>query len=363
MSRMLKQDIDTPALLIDLDLMEKNIETLADFFRGKTGKYFRPHYKTPKSPLLAAKQIESGAIGISCQKLGEAETLITAGITDVLITNEIVGDYKIEKLVSFRKRAPGLMVCVDNTIAAKALSEEALKQGVRMPVLVDVNVGQNRCGVAPGRPAVDLATEVSKLKGLELKGFQCYHGTLQVWDQRYGMKAKREEMDKCNNLIVETRELMEAAGLNPEIVSGAGTGTYKWQYPVMSEVQAGSYILMDWKYHITAPEFERALTVLTTVMSTPAPSRSIVDAGYKAASTDAGMPIVKDVEGYKYETAGDEHGILKPEEPSRELGIGEKVELYPSHCDTTINLYDTYYGIRDGEVEEIWPIAARGKSQ
>ncbi len=363
MNRMLKHEIDTPALLIDLNLMEKNIETLAGFFRGKTGKDFRPHYKTPKSPFLAAKQIESGAVGISCQKLGEAETLITAGITDVLITNEIVGDYKIQKLISLRKRAPGLMVCVDNAIPAKALSEEAMKRGVKMPVLVDVNVGQNRCGVEPGRSAVDFATEVSRLKGLELKGFQCYHGTLQVWDQRHGMEAKRQEMEKCNGLIVETRELMEAAGLNTEIVSGAGTGTYKWQYPVMSEVQAGSYILMDWKYHITAPEFERALTVLTTVISTPAQNRSIVDAGYKAASTDSGMPILKDVEGYTYETAGDEHGILTPEEPSRELGIGEKLELYPSHCDTTINLYDTYYGIRDGEVEHIWPIAARGKSQ
>jgi D-serine deaminase-like pyridoxal phosphate-dependent protein len=360
---MLKQEIDTPALLIDLDLMERNLETLADFFRGKKGKDFRPHYKTPKSPLLAAKQIESGAIGISCQKLGEAETLITAGITDVLITNEIVGDYKIQKLISLRTRGPGLMVCVDNAIPAKALSEEALKRGVKMPVLIDVNVGQNRCGVEPGKSAVDFATEVSKLKGLELKGFQCYHGTLQVWEQRYGMEAKRQEMEKCNGLIVETRELMEAAGLNTEIVSGAGTGTYKWQYPVMSEVQAGSYILMDWTYHLTAPEFERALTVLTTVISTPTRNRSIVDAGYKAASTDSGMPILKDVKGYKYQSAGDEHGILTPEEPSRELKIGEKLELYPSHCDTTINLYDIYYSIRDGQVEEIWPIAARGKSQ
>jgi 3-hydroxy-D-aspartate aldolase len=343
---MLKREIDTPALLIDIDLMEKNLETLAGFFRGKKGKDFRPHYKTPKSPFLAAKQIESGAIGISCQKLGEAETLISAGITDVLITNEIVGDYKIQKLISLRTRAPGLMVCVDNAIPAKALSEEALKRGVNMPVLVDVNVGQNRCGVEPGKSAVDFAAEVSKLRGLELKGFQCYHGTLQVWEQRYGMEAKRQEIEKCNRLIVE-----------------AGTGTYKWQYPVMSEVQAGSYILMDWKYHITAPEFGRALTVLTTVISTPARNRSIVDAGYKAASTDSGMPILKDVEGYKYQTAGDEHGILTPEESSRELKIGEKLELYPSHCDTTINLYDTYYGIRDGEVDGIWPIAARGKSQ
>jgi len=360
---MIKDKIDTPALLVDLDKMEKNIATLASFFKGKEETFFRPHYKTPKSPFIAANQIESGAIGISCQKLGEAETLIMAGITDILITNEIVGEYKIEKLIKLHKHAPGLKVCVDNIIPARAISEESLKNGVKMPVLVDVNVGQNRCGVEPGKPAADFAMEISKLRGLELKGFQCYHGTLQVWDQREGMESKMQELEKCNSLIVDTREAMEAAGLAVEIVSGAGTGTYKWQHPVMTEVQAGSYVLMDWKYHISAPEFERALSILITVSSVPAKDRFVVDAGYKTVSTDSGMPVLKDIEGYEYTTAGDEHGILTPKSPGRELEIGEKLELYPSHCDTTINLYDNYYGIRDGEVEVIWPVAARGKSQ
>ena len=360
---MKKCEIDTPALLIDLDIMEKNLETMASFFRDKKGLDFRPHYKTPKSPFLAAKEIESGANGISCQKLGEAETLITAGITDLLITNEIVGDYKIKKLISLKKHAPGLMVCVDNIEPAKALSEEALKNGLVMPVLVDVNVGQNRCGVEAGKPAADFAKEVSGLKGLEFKGFQCYHGALHTWDQRHSMEAKLQEIEKCNKLIEKTKGEMEAQGLNVEIVSGSGTGTYKWQYPYVTEVQPGSYILMDWKYNISAPEFERALSVLTTVMSTPTKDRVVVDAGSKAASTDSGMPILKDPTGYDYRTAGDEHGILTPKEPSRELTIGDKIELYPSHCDTTINLYDNYYGIRDGEVEIIWPIAGRGKSQ
>ena len=358
-----KHDIDTPALLIDLDIMEKNIQSLARFFEEKEGKSFRPHYKTPKSPFIAAKQIASGAIGISCQKVSEAETLITAGITDVLITNEIVGDYKIEKLINLRKHAPGLMVCVDHIGPATALAEEADRKGVRMPVLVDVNVGQNRCGVEPGKRAAEFAQAVSKLKGLELKGFQCYHGILQVWDRKTDMEDKRREIDKCNGLIDETREAMEAGGLSTEIVSGAGTGTYRWQYPVMTEVQAGSYVLMDWKYHLSAPEFQPALTILTTVISTPATDRVVVDAGYKTASTDAGMPILKDVEGYAYDSAGDEHGILTPTDPARPIYIGEKLELYPSHCDTTINLYDRYYGLRGSEVEVILPIAARGKSQ
>ncbi len=360
---MQKHDIDTPALLIDLDIMERNIDTLADFFADKEGISFRPHYKTPKSPFIAAKQIASGAVGISCQKVAEAETLITAGINDVLITNEVVGSYKIRKLIGLRKHASGLMVCVDHILPAKELSEEALRHGVRMPVLVDVNVGQNRCGVEPGEAAAAFAREISGLKGLELKGFQCYHGILQVWDQKNGMEDKMKEIERCNALIVATREAMEAAGLSTEIISGAGTGTYRWQYPVMTEVQAGSYVLMDWSYHISAPEFDRALTIFTTVISTPSRDRVVVDAGYKTASTDAGMPALKGIRGYEYASAGDEHGILTPTNPDREIKIGEKLELYPSHCDTTINLFDQYYGIRGEAVEVIWPIAARGKSQ
>jgi len=360
---MFKDDIDTPALLIDMDLMEKNLETMAHFFRDKKEMQFRPHYKTPKTPIVAAKQIKSGAVGVCCQKLGEAETLIHSGITNVLITNEIVGEQKIKKLIGLRKHAPELMVCVDNLIPARALSEEARRKGVRMSVLVDVNVGLNRCGVAPGKPAAEFAKEIDALNGLDLRGFQCYHGRLHFLDQEYGMDTKLQEIEKCNNLIVETREAMETSGLNVEIISGSGTGTYKWQYPVMNEIQPGSYVLMDWRYNKSAPEFERALTILTTVLSTPAKDRLVVDAGIKTASTDDGMPILKDIEGYEYRSAGDEHGVLTPKEATRELKIGEKVELYPSHCDTTINLYDQYYGMRDGEVEVIWPITARGKSQ
>ena len=360
---MQKHNIDTPALLIDLDIMERNINTLADFFADKEGTTFRPHYKTPKSPFIAAKQIASGAIGISCQKVAEAETLITAGITDVLITNEIVGGYKIGKLVSLRRHAPGLMVCVDHILPATELSEEALRRGLKMSVLVDVNVGQNRCGVEPGETAATFAKEISKLKGLELKGFQCYHGILQVWDQKNGMEEKMKEIVRCNALIVGTKDAMEAEGLSTDIISGAGTGTYRWQYPVMTEVQAGSYVLMDWNYHISAPEFDRALTIFTSVVSTPSRERVVIDAGYKTASTDAGMPTLKGIKGYDYASAGDEHGILTPTNPDREIKIGEKLELYPSHCDTTINLFDQYYGIRGEEVEVVWPIAGRGKSQ
>ncbi len=356
-------EIDTPALIVDLDLMEKNIETMASFFRGKKGKHFRPHYKTPKSPFISWKQIRSGAKGISCQKLGEAETLILSGITDLLITNEIVGDYKIKRLMSLRKHAPELTVCVDDIQNAEAISKMAAKNNVTQNVLVDVNVGQNRCGVKPGKIASTFASQVNKLKGLNLLGFQCYHGILHTLDQYKGMEYKLEAIEKCNELIVETKEAFIDSGLNIDVVSGSGTGTYKQQYMHCTEVQPGSYVLMDWKYHISAPEFDRALTVLTTIMSTNIEGGVIVDCGTKKSSVDSGQAIVKGYEGVEYSSAGDEHGVLTIKNKEINFKLGEKIELYPSHCDTTIDLHEHYHGVRDGEVEIVWPVSARGKSQ
>jgi len=356
-------EIDTPALIVDLDLMEKNIETMASFFRDKKGKNFRPHYKTPKSPFISWKQIRSGAKGISCQKLGEAETLILSGITDLLITNEIVGDYKIKRLMSLRKHAPELIVCIDDIQNAEAISKMAVKNNVTQNVLVDVNVGQNRCGVEPGKVASAFASQVNKLKGLNLLGFQCYHGILHTLDQYKGMEYKLKAIEKCNKLIVETKEAFTESGLSTDVVSGSGTGTYKQQYQHCTEVQPGSYVLMDWKYHISAPEFERALTVLTTVMSTNRKGGVVVDCGTKKSSVDSGQAILKDYDGVEYSSAGDEHGVLTMKNKDAQFKLGEKIELYPSHCDTTIDLHENYYGVRDGKVEIIWPVTARGKSQ
>jgi len=356
---MLLSEIDTPALLIDLKLLEKNIETMAEFYRSKKGKNNRSHFKCPKSPIIAWKEIRAGANGITCQKLGEAEVLVLSGINDVLISNEIVGDYKVKKMIGIKKHAPGLMVCVDNLINAKNISREALRKNVKMHVLVDVNIGKNRCGVLPEH-AVELATQVSKLKGLEFKGIQAYlGGSVHTMDQREGMEAKLKTLNAAKTLTFETKDAIEAAGLNVEIASGAGTGTYKYMYEALTETQAGTYALMDWRIHRSVPEFKRALTVLTTVMSTPSKERAIVDAGGKSIK-DAHL---KDVTGVTYGGGGVEHGVLKLEKPSKEINLGDKLELYPSHADTTVNLYDKYYGIRDGEVEVVWPIYARGKSQ
>jgi D-serine deaminase-like pyridoxal phosphate-dependent protein len=360
---MLTDDIDTPALIVDLSLMEKNIASLADFFKGKTGKKFRPHFKTPKTPYVAWKEIRSGACGISCQKLSEAEVLVAAGIDDILITNEVVGEFKVKKLVGLLRNDPELKVCVDNLENAKALSEEASRKGVKLGVILDVDVGQNRCGVEPGKPAAELAKQVSELKSLEFKGIQAYHGILQMMDLTKGMEAKMKAIDVANRLTIDTKEAIEKNGVNVETVTGAGTGTYKQQYEVMDEVQPGSYPFMDWRYHKSSPEFHRALTILTSIMSKPTTDRVVVDCGGKAVSTDGGQPIIKDMDNVEYQTAGDEHGVLFFKGDRKDFALADKVELYPSHVCTTVNLYDRIYGVRDGEVEMILEVAARGKTQ
>ena len=359
----MKLEIDTPALLVNLDLMERNITTLAEFFKGKKDREFRPHFKSIKTPAIAWKQLKSGANGISCAKLAEAEVLIAAGINDVLITTEVVGDNKIKRLIGLLKNAPELKVCVDNLENAKALSVEALRRGVKLGTIVEINVGQNRCGVEPGKPAAELAKEIAKLRGLDFKGIQAYQGSLQQIDRSKGMETKKEELRLSNERTIATKEAIENAGMNVQIATGGGTGSYRQQHEILNEVQPGSYPFMDWAYHVSAPEFECALTILTTVISKPSLNRAIVDAGWKSVSTDNGQPILKEVEGVEYHTAGDEHGVLTPKSPSREIKFGSQLELYPSHCCTTVNLYDKLYGIRDGEVEVTWDILARGKSQ
>jgi 3-hydroxy-D-aspartate aldolase len=355
-------EIDTPALLVDLDLMEKNLKTMADFFKDKKCS-FRPHYKTPKSPFIAWKQIRSGANGISCQKMGEAETLVYAGVNDLLITNEIVGDAKLKRLMSLTKHAPDLTVCVDHPENARDISKRAVKNRLTQKLLIDVNVGQNRCGVPSGEKAAEFARNVDKLDGIEVTGFQCYHGLLHTMDQYKGMEAKLSAIEDCNRKIMETKEAFSSTGVRCDTVSGSGTGTYKQQHMHCTEVQPGSYVLMDWKYHISAPEFERALTVLTTVMSVNHKDRVIVDCGLKKASIESGMPILKNDPEANYSPSGDEHGEVIISETHGKYKLGDKIELYPSHCDTTIDLHEYYYGVRDNEVEIIWPIQARGKSR
>jgi len=353
------EDIETPALLIDLDLMEKNLQTMREWLTGKNLK-LRAHFKTPKTPVIAWREIEYGAMGICAQKLGEAEVLAQAGIKDILITNQIVDPAKIERMINLQ-RYSHIGIVVDNPINARCLSETALRKNTKMESLVEVDVGGKRCGVQPGKETVDLVRQLSEMRGVDFKGLQCYAGHLQMAEHTMGLEKKIEEIRKVTERVDTTKDAIEDAGFNVETVTGAGTGTHRYEYQHYDEIQPGSYVLMDATYKPCAPWFDIALSLLATITSSPEPNRAVFDAGKKAISTDYGPPSLKNFKEIKCTIPSDEHGMIRFNESENHLNIGEKVEIYPSHLDTTINLHDKFYAIRDGEVEAIWPILARGK--
>jgi len=354
----LKEQLDTPILLIDLDVMESNIARMADYFRGVDAE-LRPHAKTHKTPILTHKQIEAGAIGVTCAKLGEAEVMVAAGIKDVLIANEIVPHQKIARLVNLAKHAD-MMVAVDDPINIENLSQAARDKGINLRVLVDVDVGMDRCGVPPGEPALQLAQKVEQSKNLIFAGIMGYEGhTVAIPD----FEERKREAEKAMTRLIQTKELIQRNGLEVSIVSGGGTGTYNitGQFPGMTEIQAGSYILMDTFYSGVLNDFDCALTVLTTVISRPNKDTAITDAGMKTVTKEFGLPGVKYLDGVEVVSLSEEHGKLDLSNSGANLKPGDTLELIPGHGCTTINLHDRFYGIRNGILEAIWDIAARGK--
>ena len=355
--------IDTPALLIDLDVMERNIDTMARFFRTIPAE-LRPHEKTHKCPVIAHKQIEAGAIGITCAKLGEAEAMVEAGIRDVLIANQVVGEPKVTRLVNLAKHSD-VIVAVESYENVTHLAEAARAKGVRLNVLVEVDVGNNRCGTTPGEPTLELAREVASHSSLNLRGLLGYEGFCQNIQD---IGERREKAHGAMEKLVSTKELLEDRGLDMEIVSAGGTGTHMitGKYPGVTEVEAGSYIFMDATYRRVEglEPYDYALTVLTTITSLPRPGVAICDAGLKAITFEPRRPLppVKDMDGVTYERASEEHGRLKVE-PDSGLKIGDKIEVVVSHCCTNVNLYDHYHCVRDGSLEAVWRISARGRSQ
>ena len=351
-------ELDTPVLLVNLRAMERNIRRMADL-AGRTGHYVRPHVKAHKTPIVARKQLDAGANGVTCSKLGEAEAMVDGGIDHILVSTELVGRPKLRRLTSLARHAH-VIVVVDAADPATALSTHAQEAHVELGVLVDVNVGQNRTGVEPGNPAVDLARYVAGLPNLRFEGLQGYEGNLQhIVNETEREQRCREAMTK----LVATRNAIERSGLPVRIVSTGGTGTaaIAATYDQVTEIQPGSYIFMDSDYgRVEGLPYESALTVLTTVISRPRPGVAIVDAGLKAVSTDAGIPRTKALPGVEYKPHGDEHGRLEAltDEPLPDLG--QVVELIPSHCDTTVNLYESFTVIEEDQVQAVWPIAARG---
>ena len=362
-----RDDIPTPALLLDADRFERNLARMAARVRD-AGKSLRPHAKTHRCPEIARRQVAAGALGVACAKLGEAEVMARAGVRGLLITTEVVAPGAVRRLTRLAGEAPDTMVVVDHPDNVRALARAATEDGVTLNVLVDVHVGARRTGAEPGDPALALGRVVAEQRHLRLRGLQGYAGQCA---HVMGWAARRDASHKAMAPLMETRARFEAAGLPVEIVAGGSTGTHDIDLELdgLTELQAGSYCVMDLDYRRiggrsgqTLTDFEMAITVVATVVSVAA-DRAMVDAGLKAFSTDKPFPP-EPVErpGVEYGFAGDEHGRLSLTDPSRSPGLGERIEFFPPHCDPTFNLYDRVYVVRGTGVEAVWEIAARGRS-
>jgi D-serine deaminase-like pyridoxal phosphate-dependent protein len=353
--------LDTPALLIDLDALERNIGRMAAYFAARPVA-LRPHAKTHKCPEIALRQLAAGAIGITCAKLGEAEVMAAAGVRDILIANQITGRIKIDRLTDLAARCD-LMVAVDDAENVAALGAACAAKSVTLRVLVEVDIGMGRCGVRPGGAALALARQVVDLPWLQFAGLMGYEGHLVMVAD---LDERRARVREAFRGLEETRELLEQGGLPVAIVSGGGTGTYDLtsEEASVTEIQAGSYVLMDSTYQGIRPEFEPALTLLTTVVSRPEPDRLVTDAGLKMVTKEFGWPAPLDIPSARVQYLSEEHGVLSLSDPAGvALRPGDKMRFLPSHCCTTVNLHDRYYVVQDGRLVDTWSVAGRGRSQ
>jgi D-serine deaminase-like pyridoxal phosphate-dependent protein len=363
-----KWDLDTPALCVDLDKFERNLATMRTALAGNK-LVARPHGKTHKCPVIARLQMGAGAIGICAAKVSEAEVFAAGGIDRILMTTANVTPAKIRRAMAIRKKTPGFVQAVDHPQNARDLSAAAREAGLVSDVVVDVAVG-TRTGVPAGDQALALAQLVDTLPNLKLRGLISYDGGAQ---HIKGFATRRQQTLGRYEPSVDTFNRMKKAGLNTEIFSGGGTGTYNVMHeaPGVTDVQVGSYIFMDCQYiEIGSPtddavfgEFAPSLTVVTTVVNTYFPGSMTTDAGTKALTLNKPGPWVIGEKGFTYNAGSDEFGSIKYETASRTYKVGDKLELIVPHCDPVVNEYDQIYAIRNDRVEAVWPIAARGRSQ
>ncbi len=347
---MLKSDIGTPALLLDLSVMESNLKKMAAFFQEGPTR-LRPHYKNHKCVALARRQIACGAIGMSCATLSEAEALVRNGMQSVLVVNEIAGAAKIERFANL-SRDCDLIVAVDNERTVAALAAASTRLKTRLNVVVDVDTGMGRCGVAPGESALALAQSVlaQGLRFRGLTGYEGHCGRMQPGANKIG--AAHRAMDK----LVGTANLIRAHGLNVEIVSAGGTGTYAitGRFPGVTEIQAGSYPLMDTDYRTVCTDFDLALSVLGTVISRTGNERLVLDVGLKAISGERGLPVLKNMEGARLRRLNAEHAIVDILDPNLPVQVCDLLEIWAHYSDATVNLHRRMYGMRDRQVEEVF---------
>jgi D-serine deaminase-like pyridoxal phosphate-dependent protein len=362
-----KWDLDTPALVLDLDKLEQNINTMRTSLAAtKVGA--RPHAKTHKSADIAKMQIAAGAVGICTAKLSEAEALFAEGVQKICMTTSNLSKAKIQRAMSLRKKNGAFIQAVDFGPNARDLSDAAKAAGVTADIVIDVAVG-TRSGVPAGDKALELAQMVDKLPNLKLRGMLAYDGGAQ---HIKGFKARHDQSLARYEDAINTFDRMKKSGLNIEIFSGGGTGTYNimTKVPGFTDVQVGSYVFMDAQYleignekGDTFTDFAPSLTVMTTVLNAYFPKRLTTDAGAKALTLNKPDPIVIGEPGFRYNAGSDEFGSIQYETANKTYKVGDKLELIIPHCDPVVNEYDVFYGVRNDRVEVVWPVTARGKSQ
>jgi D-serine deaminase-like pyridoxal phosphate-dependent protein len=358
-----KEDLPTPALLIDLEALEANIEKMSQHAKVHLIG-LRPHVKTHKCPEIARRQIVAGALGICCATIREAEAMATAGISGLLITSEMVGRNRIERLVALTRQQPDTMSVVDNLLHVEQLNTAAEAAGVKLNVLIDIDPNGHRTGVQAGADTIQLAEKIDRLPHLNLRGLQCYSGRS---SHIVGFEERRKHSEAAMTPALETLQVIRQKGLPVEIMSGGSTGTYNIDTALtgMTELQTGSYVFMDVDYRSIGgasgaiyDDFANALFVRTMVISANHAGMVTIDAGIKAFATDQPhLPEIRGIEGVIYHFAGDEHGMLDVREASREIRLGEALEFIVPHCDPNVNLFDKAYVVRGEEVVDVWNIA------
>lgn len=361
-------DIQTPCLILDLDALERNIRKMGDYARTH-GMRHRAHGKMHKSVDVLKLQMElGGAIGVCCQKVSEAEVFARGGIKDILVSNQVRDPLKIDRLARMPRLGAKVIVCVDDVANVADLSAAAQKHGTTLEIFVEIDCGAGRCGVKTTEEVVAIAKAADAAEGLKFSGIQAYQGAMQHIDSYEDRKAK---LDAAIAQVKDAVAGLKAEGLDPELVSGGGTGSYYFESNsgVYNELQCGSYAFMDADYgrildedgkRIDKGEWENAMFILTSVMSHAKPDKAICDAGLKAQSVDSGLPFIYGRDDVEYIKCSDEHGVIS--DPDGVLKVNEKLRLVSGHCDPTCNVHDWYVGVRNGKVETVWPISARGKA-
>ena len=361
-------DIQTPCLVLDLDALERNIIKMGQFTKDNNMRH-RVHGKMHKSVDVALLQEKlGGSCGVCCQKVSEAEAFVRGGIKDVLVSNQVRDPAKIDRLARLPKLGARAICCVDDLANIADLSAAAVKHGTQIECLVEIDCGAGRCGVQSTEDVVAIATVIDAAEGLKFAGLQAYQGAMQHLDDYQERKAK---IEVAIAMVADAVAALKSVGLACDIVGGGGTGSYYFEGDsgVYNELQCGSYAFMDADYgrildrdgkRIDQGEWQNALFLLTSVMSHAKADKAICDAGLKAQSVDSGLPVIFGRNDVEYVKCSDEHGVIA--DPDGVLKVGDKLKLVPGHCDPTCNVHDWYVGVRNGKVEALWPITARGKA-